>query len=381
MAKTGQDTEGGAAIDLKRDWDMIEAQLPSDWRELAAHEDVQIALDQPEQLGAKVTDLSQVLRLVFYHVGTNSSLRTTTAMGAAAGIIVMSAVGLHKWMRKMGSYIAILLEHFAKENDLFAARRWAGYDIRIEDATNVQRPGSCSTTARVHYSIKLSTLRPAHIEVTDDRGGETYRRFPIQPGQLHLGDRVYANPPGIAWVVSQGADVLVRYNRGALPLYDARGKVIDVLEKVSRTTKPGRAREWAVYVHPANSEVIPGRLCAVRLPPDKAREARERLRKEQGNKVSKKSLQAAAFVMVFTTVPRERLSTERVLELYALRWQVELFIKRDKSIAGLDRLPNFREDTIFTWISTKLLLTEIARKIASPDVVMPPLSPVSANAA
>lgn len=110
-------------------------------------------------------------------------------------------------------------------------------------------------------------------------------------------------------------------------------------------------------MHPEGTKPIRGRLCAVRLPPDKAEEARARLRKEQGNKVSKESLEAAAFVVLFTTVPVARLSTERIFELYSLRWQVELHIKRDKSIAGLDRLPNFRPDTIYTWICTKLLIT------------------------
>ena len=83
------------------------------------------------------------------------------------------------------------------------------------------------------------------------------------------------------------------------------------------------------------------------------------------------SLRAASFVTVFTTVASDVLSVDRVMELYSLRWQVELHIKRDKSIAGLDRLPNFRPDTIHSWICAKLLLTQIARKVASPGGLSP----------
>lgn len=135
---------------------------------------------------------------------------------------------------------------------------------------------------------------------------------------------------------------------------------------------PDVPREWAAWVHPQSGERIRGRLCVVRLPLDKVEEARARLRREQGADVSAESLEMANFVAVFTTVPRERLSIDRVLELYALRWQVELCIKRDKSIAGLDRLPNFRDDTIRSWILAKMLLTQIARKIATPAVAIPP---------
>jgi hypothetical protein len=46
--------------------------------------------------------------------------------------------------------------------------------------------------------------------------------------------------------------------------------------------------------------------------------------------------------------------------------------QRDKSIAGLDRLPNFRADTIRSWILAKMVLTQIARKIATPHVAIPP---------
>lgn len=349
---------------------MIEAQLPDEYREIAKDHGL-LERKAPPQLGAKVDDISQVLRLVFFHVATNSSLRVTTAMAAAADIVDITPVALHLWMRKLGLYLATLLELTTSTRELFAPERWAGYELRVVDASTVTRPGACTTTARVHYCLKLTSLRPEQLEVTDETGGETFRRFEAEPGQLWLGDRGYANPPGIAWIYSNGADVLVRHNRGSLPLYDVNGKPIDILRRVSRLTKPGRPREWAAWVHPDDGEPLRGRLCAVRLPPDKAAEARARLRKEQGRKVSKEALKAAEFVVVFTTVAAELIGTEGILELYALRWQVELHIKRDKSIARLDALPNFRDDTIFSWLCAKLLLVEIARKITSPEVVFP----------
>jgi len=349
---------------------MIEAQLPDEYREIAKDHGL-LKRSAPPQLGAKVTDISQVLRLVFFHVATNSSLRVTTAMGAAADIVDITPVALHLWMRKLGLYLATLLELTTSTREVFAPERWVGYDLRVVDASTVTRPGACTTTARVHYCLKLTSLRPEQLEVTDETGGETFRRFEAQAGQLWLGDRAYANPPGIGWICSTGADVLVRYNRGALPLYSVNGKRLDVLEKLSRLTRPDRPREWAAWVHPEDGKAIRGRLCAVRLPPDKAEEARKRLRKEHGRKVSKEALKAAEFVVVFTTVAAKSIPTGGILELYALRWQVELHIKRDKSIAALGRLPNFREDTIFSWLCAKLLLVEIARKIASPEVVFP----------
>lgn len=352
---------------------MIEAQLPTNWRELA-HEHGLRPSSGTTRRSDKVTDLSVLLRLVLFHVGTNTSLKTTTAMAAATGLIDFSAVALHKWMCKLGGFLAALLAAMTEATRQFAAELWSGYDIRIVDATIVTRPGSTGTTARVHYALRLADLACIEVQVTDDKSGETFRRFEqlAGPNQLWLGDRGYANPPGIAALTSQGADVLVRYNRGTLPLYDINGELLNVKEKLMRLDKPGRPREWAAWVHARGNIRVRGRLCAVRLPPDKADEARTRLRREQGSHVSAESLEMAAFVVVFVTVRQARLSTARVLELYALRWQVELSIKRDKSIAGLDRLPNFRDDTIRSWILAKLLLCQIAHRVTTPAVDTPP---------
>jgi hypothetical protein len=356
------------------DWSMIEAQLPSNWRELGRAHGLDPAAKRRLPPGAKIRDLGVVLRLVLFHVGANVALATTTAMAAAATLSTISPVALHLWMRRIGPWLASLLSELTDAAETFAPARWAGYDIRIVDATVVSRPGSKGTTARVHYAIRLTDLQPVYEEVTDEKGGETFRRFAhvAGPKELWLGDRGYGSPPGIAAMSAVGAHVLVRWNRGALPLYDAGGALLDVRAKLARLTHCGRPREWAAWVHPKAGPIIRGRLCAVRLPPEKAEEARVRARREQGTQVTAETLETAEFVVVFTTVPKDLLVAEQILELYRLRWQVELSIKRDKSIAGLDRLPNFRDDTIKSWILAKLLLAQVARKISTPEVCVPP---------
>jgi hypothetical protein len=359
-------------------WSQIEATLPVEWRELA--DEHRLFRNRSPHLGGKVKDVGDILRLVLYMVATNSALVVATATFAAGQLLTISAVSLHQWMRKLGPYLAALVARMVgEEHAALTPERWAGYEVIAVDASVVNKPGAKGTTARVHKAIRLADLRVVEVHVTDEKGGETFRNFTPKNGQLWLGDRAYPNPPGIKWVVDHQAAVLSRYNRGTLPLYDAAGNTIDVLnDKLVKLTKPTRSREWQAFVHVGN-ERIQGRLCAVRLPKDKAEEARTRARKEHGSTVTPETLRMAEFVVVFTTVPKGKLTCDLILELYRLRWQIELEFKRDKSITGLDMLPNFRPDTIESWIYAKLLLHQITRKLATSAGDVPPCAIAAAT--
>ena len=357
---------------ISLDWPVLETLLPQDFRQWAVEMKL-IKPNLPKHLNAKVTDIADVLRPIFYRSATNSGLQTVAAAFAAGGTLDMSHVALHYWEKNLGPYLAKLLAALVDDSFAqFAPERWAGYEVILTDATCVQRPGSKETTERVHLALRLPDVRVLGVKVTDVKGGETFRNFSPEPLQLWIGDRGYPNPPGIAWVKNAGGDVLVRYNRGSLPLYDAAGRSIDVLSTVAKLRKPGAEREWQAFVHAPKGDRIAGRLCAVRLPDDKAREARRRLRREQGADVTAQSLAMADFVVVFTTVPRSKLTCIQILELYRLRWQIELDFKRDKSTTGLDKLPNRLPSTIETWIYAKLIVHQLLRKLADAGSAIPP---------
>ena len=347
------------------DWETIEQALPGGWRELAVERKL-IGRKLPPHLGAKVQDIGMAMRLALYQVATNSGLEATTAAFAAAGLVDISFVALHKWMKKLGPYMQELLGQMVRgEHAVFAPEVWAGYEVVVTDASCVERPGAKGTTARLHYALRLTDLRAVEAHITDHTGGETLRRFQPEIDQLWICDRGYSNAPSIAHATQRNAAVLIRLNRGALPLYDVHGRVVDVREKLGRLGKSGRALEWNVCVHPNEGDAIEGRLVAVRLPPEKAAAARKRVRDEHGAKASEEQLWMAEFVVLITTVPPSKLTAEQLVELYRLRWQVELEFKRAKSLLGLDRLPNFLPETIVSWIAAKMLLHQILRAVAA----------------
>ena len=356
-------TNGKAQLD----WERIAAHLPVGFRSLA--EEMGLLRERPSHMKTKIRDIGVVLRLVLHQAGTSSSLRATAALAAATAVVSISAVSLHQWIKKLGPYLTALLAQMVPTAS-FAPEKWGGFHVIGGDATTVQRPGSKGTTARVHYALRLADLTPRHIEVTDAHGGETARRFRAERGELWLLDRGYANPAGVAAIRTPGAHIIVRHNRGSLPLYDKRGKRLDVAALLRGTTGREIARQRRAFVH-FGDERIAGRVCWLRIPEDKVAQARQRATREADGVCDDETLYTAEFVVVFTTVLQE-LTAAQVLELYRARWQIELEFKRSKSIRELDRLPNFLPATIHSWICAKLLLQLIATRIASPSEAFPP---------
>ena len=342
-------------------WQMLERMLPSHWESQARLLGFSSVVGPP---GAVCPPAAAQLRTMLHLVAANSSLRTTASAFAAAGLVSVSHVAIHKWFRKAVPFFSYLLLSLTGAQRIFAADRWAGYQVRAVDATTVQRPGAQGATARIHYCLRLNDMVCVQCLLTDDKVGESLRNFTSAAGVLDIADRGYSNPPSIAAAVDQHGDALVRWNPPSLPLYDRRGRKLTDL-RFLRGMPLGEVDEWPVQVRPKGHAPIAARLVVTRLPADRASQARARLRREQGSQASAQMLFWAGFVMLVTTVPRGRLDRVAIAELYCLRWQIELQFKRDKSVGGLDLLPNRRDENIKSWLLAKLVLSEVSRRLTA----------------
>jgi hypothetical protein len=363
IVDTFRHTGAVKALTSEHDWKTLVSHLPDDYEQLA----IEHRLLNPQWPNLKVTSAEMLLRLILLHAGADLALRQTVAIVAQSGGPCVTQVWLHQKMRRAQPYLAALVERMTVDVEHDASPElWAGYEMLCLDATTVSGPGAEGIDARIHAALRLHDLRICEVHVTDATGGETLRRFGWTQGQLVIVDRGYSNAPGILHVVDQGADVLVRLNRGALPLYHDE-LVVDPLDWC-RSLSGHRVEERVVQIVHGEGRarrVLRGRLIGVRLPAKEAEEARERVRREHGRGVTAEQLEAAAYVMLFTTVPSSRLSASRCVDAYRLRWQIELQWKRWKSLCHFDRLPNYRDDTIRSWLTAKVLLGLLLERIGS----------------
>src|SRR5712692_4854448 len=307
-----------------------------------------------------VPSAQALLHLAFVYAYVGRSLRATAAWAAATGVAQLSDVALLKRLRGAADWCGHLLaQQLAQQAALRRDRLPHGLQVQLIDATTASRPGSKGTDYRVHLKFDLGTLTIADITLTDASGGESLKQYPLAAGELVVGDRGYAHRQGIAAATAAGALVIVRLCWQTVPLQRRDGTPFDLLAHL-RALEAGEIGEWEVQTAPAKdgTPAVPGRLIAVRKSPQAAETSRRKLRaaaRKKGKTPAARTLEAAAFVFAFTTVPGEQLAAPAVLEVYRFRWQIELAFKRLKGLLALDEMTAKDPALCRTFLCIKLL--------------------------
>jgi len=352
------------AHEILDEWETLVSLLPENWERLA-HDH---KLLETKYGNAKITSANDLLRLILVHAAIGLPLRQTVALVAEAGGPDISPMRLHKKMIRAADYLHALVSAMVRAPANLAPERWAGYVVSLVDATVISRPGSVNGDARIHHRQRLSDLKYLQVRSTGIDEGETLCGFQFEPGELVVGDRGYSHARGVLHAIDQGADVLIRLNHKSMPVLAYGSKEPIDLISLARSLHRGAVLERRVLVQhktkPMTRE-LEGRVCIMRLPESEARKARTRARQEHGPDISAQVLELAGYVLLFTTSPADRLSAAQCVELYRLRWQIELQFKRWKSLCGFDRMPNFRPDTIASWLYAKILSAVLLERLAS----------------
>jgi hypothetical protein len=300
------------------------------------------------------------LRLLLFYGLCNQSLRATASWAQAQGIARLSDVALLKRLRQAAPWIGQLLTAKLAERIEGLEAQPLGYRLRIVDATTASTPGSKGTDYRIHLGFDLRSLQIDRIEVTGAAGGESYTRLQMKPGDLILADRGYSHRRGLAAVHQAGADFLVRINWQNLPLQDAEQKRLDLMELLEQA-QGSEVVEFEVAT--VEDKVrgllsVPARLVVSRKPEEAAKAERQRILRaasRKGRQADPRTLKAAAFFFVLTSVPRQRLTAQQALELYRLRWQIEMTFKRMKGLLDLGDLPMKDPQLAYSYLAAKLL--------------------------
>lgn len=296
----------------------------------------------------------QLLQLLLTWSVAERSLQETAALAAEAEMADVSDVALMKRFMKAGDWLGSILADMLAGQAMSEAR--AALRLRVMDASSLRARGGRGTDARLHLSMDLRTHRIDQLELTDAKGGETLNRFTFAPGDVAIVDRGYAHREPLGRVARAGAYFIARLTWSNLPLEKRDGERFDLFGALS-TLPEAEVQSFPVQFRPSEGETVPCRMVAIRRSEPAASAARQDVLKERKKhgSVDPRTLEAAGYFFVLTNLP-EDISPQSVLQLYELRWQIEMKFKTLKSVIHLGNVPVRSPELLRVYVLAKIIV-------------------------
>lgn len=329
---------------------------------IAAHLDLdRTAYDRGAFRQARgVPDAGSLLRLALAWGACGLSLRETAAWAEANGVAHLSDPALSMRLANSGDWLGDIADAMLKARAVAPERR-TGFRLRLVDATSICHPGADRTSWRLHVGYDLGAGRVDTVDLTDIKGAESLDRFKFQPGDIALADAGYPKPGDLRPVIDAGAHPIVRIGWNSLRLLSPEdGSLFDLFAALRRIPGNENEGEFVVRVDDHRSDLPPLLLRLIVWRKDEqSREIARRKVRKHAQKVGKtpdaRTLEAADYVLLLTSLPADAFTSRDVLGLYRFRWQIEIVFKRWKSILELGNLPARSPQLARTWIYAKLI--------------------------
>lgn len=285
---------------------------------------------------------ADLLRIILTYGVTDMSLKAVSAWATTAGVGQLSSVALYYRVKDSRDWLAALISILLERDETPIAS--ADLDITLVDASVLTGPGAKGTEWRLHTGIDARTGHISSIKLTDQSGGESYKNYSVRKQEIMVGDRAYGMATGIAYVHMRGGYVVARANLHSIRLCRPDKTLFNALQEEVNVPKVGVAHYDILIPAPPEtrslshktwklenaSAFIPARLLGVRTIKN-------------------------TIIWVITTVPQSMATDKVIMELYRVRWQIELEFKRLKSLLGLDALPSRQGPTAESWILARVL--------------------------
>ena len=322
----------------------------------------------------KIKTVAELLRAVLLFAGLDHTEREVAANLTLVHpeLGELSDEAIRKRLRACEPWLQALLPKLLARDPLIALA--SKLRVLVIDATDITAPGEKKTTWRLHIVLDLVSLQLVCVHLTDRHTGETLFNFNFAEGEAVLADRGYSHRKGVAHLINCGGQPIIRYNPHHIPVEDRAGQPLDVAAALEGS-EPGEIRTLEAQFTAPDGKTHEVWIHAYRMGSAAANAARRRCRRagKKGKYTPKaKTLFLAEFVLVLTTIPPEVLSAKAVIELYRCRWQVELLIKRYKSLLDFSQL-RAREGSVLgkVWLLGKLvyacLLERRCRRRCGPE--------------
>lgn len=306
-------------------YERLKQELPADWAELAREHKAFVR-------AREIKSPDQLLYLVLLYSLADLSLREEAGVCIGAGLNLTDEA-VRQRLHACPDWLEALLGKMLPSAAL--PEREGGWRIVICDGSQINGPGSTGTDYRWHLAYDPVAQRISQLYLTDVHTAESLKLFKLGVGDLVLGDRWFGKAKPIVETRQTGAHLALRISPQHLNLWTRQGEAFNLVAAL-RAGRDQTRLSFALEVRDKKSgEAVPVWVHAHHLNEKQINRARRRVKRKasrNSSTVREQTIFLSEWVLVLTTIPPEELSADVILELYLVRWQIELVIKRYKSL-------------------------------------------------
>ena len=315
-----------------------------------------------------VSSPSDLMMLCMFHLHNGCSLLEISEVARITKLGSMSDVAFMKRFEQCGNWFRAINEQLASEQLVeYQAPSWLGGKALIAiDATDVREKSRSARTYRLHYALDILKMTSVEHKITTNITGESLCNFTPQPDTVIIADRCYSTIKGIKHCVKHGADYILRLRKNSFTVREHDGTKIDLNAHLA-TLNEVETLDLLAFATNSDGEQIPIRICASRKTPEAIKQTHKRLKRQQIRRqrtIADDTKTFNEFIVLITNL-NESISATDILETYRLRWQVEIYFKRLKSILDFGELPKRRHNSIIAWLNGKLMIALLIERIIS----------------
>ena len=311
----------------------------------------------------KIGDGATLLRVALARGPGGLSLSQTAAWADMLGMARLSDPGIKFRLDKAVDFLGAVVAGILAGRTAGAAVHWPGRVLRVADGTHVNQAASRGTDWHIHGVLDLGRGGFSHLALTDNHVAESIEHGAPLDGEVRICDRNYARAGRLRSFRVQSdnkADFIVRMSWRAFRLTQPDGERFDLIAHLKALPQEDGPHEVMVQAAAGRGQPsLPLRLIMLRRPSEATEATRRQLIRRAPRKQKKldaRSLVAAGFVVLATSLPATEYSGEAVLAAYRLRWQIELAFKRLKSLLHIDQLPTHTPAASRSWLLAHLIL-------------------------
>ena len=313
-----------------------------------------------------ISDPNDLLMLSLFHLLNGCSLNEVSAIAKLTKLGNLSDVAFMKRFEKCNDWFKWIISNIVTDGIIkYDKPEWIkNYRVVAVDASDVTEKGRSNRIYRLHFAIDLFKMESLQYNITTNRTGETLCNFTMTPNDLYIADRVYGTVNGIEHCLSGESNFILRLRKNSFKIYNNDNIPVILLNHL-RLLKDGEVLNLNAYIQGSNKRMIPIRVCAKRKTADAIIRTQKQIHRKESKKQFKTTDDTKDFnnyIILVTALPNE-ITSEQILELYRLRWQIELYFKRLKSIMNYGELPKRRSESVFAWLNGKIMIALLIEKI------------------